>query len=575
MSYDATSLGFLPGGTASFGNGSNLNGSLIVGQAFDAGGFARGAYWDALNDIHELATLSGAFAGDSANDISDDSGVIYGVSQDGAGTVKPVMWSAPSYALSVLELPGGTVAGTVIGCSRNGRVAVGGCGAIGSPVGEITNPVPTVWIDGVPTQLPSAPSFPGYTIGYALDCSPDGSVVTGYLVNGIIGNTAQYIPVTWTGGPFWGANVLGTLSGGTTPVLLTNNAAVGSTTGGSLVVGFVGDASNITYAAFWNGLSLTTFPGPIGGAGSSASGCIASGTQVCGISASNEAALWISGIGSILPTFSGAQSVDYALIFSSDATTIVGGGTDSEGRLVAVKWTTSVPPPPPPGTGHTTFLVCGNDWTISQPKTQLYGLDHLIGQLVVGLADGTPIGPLFVQLDGSVALPFPASFVTLGRSFSVQLQTPYLDIGNPTVQGRRKDITAVTVRVDASAAPFTGTNQPDGGSFTPTQVDPPWTNMQPSVTQDPPQFPTTYVGPSGQTVTQLFSGDFRANLQPGWDERGQVAVQQTLPLPLAVVAIVPEVLQGDLPEQTYAPQPGGQGEGRGPGPWMLTSRGRR
>jgi hypothetical protein len=176
-----------------------------------------------------------------------------------------------------------------------------------------------------------------------------------------------------------------------------------------------------------------------------------------------------------------------------------------------------------------------------------------------------------------VVLPFPASYVTLGLSFTVQLQTPYLDTGNPTVQGRRKDLTAATVRVDASAAPMVGSNQPDGGSFTPTRVGPLWTNMQPAVTQDPQQFPATYTNPAGKTVVDLFSGDFRANLQPGWDTRGQIAVQQTLPLPLAITALMPEALIGDLPEQAISPPQGGGGEqgSQGPGLWMIGPRGRR
>jgi hypothetical protein len=72
----------------------------------------------------------------------------------------------------------------------------------------------------------------------------------------------------------------------------------------------------------------------------------------------------------------------------------------------------------------------------------------------------------------------------------------------------------------------------------------------------------------------LFSGDFRANITPDWNERGQVAIEQTLPLPLAVTAAIVEVLDGDVPEQTYSEKQFGRDQQqpakpRGPGVWML------
>lgn len=220
--------------------------------------------------------------------------------------------------------------------------------------------------------------------------------------------------------------------------------------------------------------------------------------------------------------------------------------------------------------GLVQFLVCDSHWTITQPQTLLYGLDHLAGLSVTGLLDGIPLEPTQVALDGTLTLPFPASSIVIGLGYPVQVQTPYLDTGNPTVQGRRKDIVAVTVRVDSSATPDVGSNQLDGGAQVPTTVDPPWVDMFPAVTTSPELLPVSYVGPSGQTTTKLFSGDFRANVQAGWDERGQTAVQQTLPLPLSITAVVPEVVEGDSSEQGYAQKNQGQQQGqRGPGPWML------
>lgn len=235
---------------------------------------------------------------------------------------------------------------------------------------------------------------------------------------------------------------------------------------------------------------------------------------------------------------------------------------------------TPLPDPGVAGASNVQFMLCSADWTITHPVTKVYGLDHLSGQIVTGLLDGIRMDDTTVGDDGTVDLPFPASFITIGLGFAVQIQTPYLDIGNPTIQGRRKDITAVTVRVDASAIPDIGSNQIDGGAQIPPQVDVVWDATYPAVTQNPDLTPETYTGPSGQLTTKLFSGDFRANIQAGWDERGQTAVQMTDPRPLAVTAVMPEVLEGDVPEQTYSEGKYGRAQQqpanpRPPGMWML------
>lgn len=275
-------------------------------------------------------------------------------------------------------------------------------------------------------------------------------------------------------------------------------------------------------------------------------------------------AFTIDDVGAVLRVAGGIATID---TFTS--TTQVGGTWNLE--------PTEIVNYPTGNNTSTQFLICNStDWTIKQPVNKVYGLEHLRGLYVTGLIDGIVLDPVIVGNDGAVTLPFFASCITLGLSFTVQVQTPYLDTGQPTIQGRRKNLTAVTVRVDSSAAPELGSNQPDGGAEVPTATGPVWTGMQSgAVTQDPNQVPERYTGPSGQLTTKLFSGDFRVNIQTGWNEKGQTAVQQKLPLPLSIVALVPEGLEGDLPEQTYRDrQQGGRQQGqqapRGPGMWMLS-----
>lgn len=206
--------------------------------------------------------------------------------------------------------------------------------------------------------------------------------------------------------------------------------------------------------------------------------------------------------------------------------------------------------------GRVQFLVCDSHWTITQPQTLLYGLDHLAGLSVTGLLDGIPLEPTQVALDGTLTLPFPASSIVIGLGYPVQIQGLYVDAGTPTVQGRRKDITGITARVDASGGPQAGSNQPDGGAQIPVSIDPPWVDLVDMIPSTPKQAYDTYVGPSGQTTTKLYTGDLRANVVPGWDEKGQPALEQTLPLPLSLVALMPEILEGDTPEQAYSQKDG-------------------
>lgn len=215
-------------------------------------------------------------------------------------------------------------------------------------------------------------------------------------------------------------------------------------------------------------------------------------------------------------------------------------------------------------------------WTISTPVTSL-NAPHLAGLTVVGLADGVPIplvgGPaIVVGATGTITLPFAASDVKVGLPFLPQVQTVYLN-GNGVTQGARKVIPAATMRVAASGRFQYGTNQPDGAAQNPPQLGPTWSNMavcdplNPTGGQDPPP---SYTSPGGQTVTQLWTGDLRVVGEgAGWSSKGQVAIQQTLPLPLEITAIEPEALPGDMPEVTYAPRQGAEQQPRGPGRWQL------
>jgi hypothetical protein len=189
-------------------------------------------------------------------------------------------------------------------------------------------------------------------------------------------------------------------------------------------------------------------------------------------------------------------------------------------------------------------------WTMTAPVTTVYGLRALAGMTVGGIADGNVITPFVVPANGVVTLSQPASQVTIGLKFRAQLQSVYLDAGEPTVQGQRGKISEVTARVEASGAFMIGSNQPDGSTLSPPEIAPQWTNLAPA--------PTNAVAQFNSVTTPLYTGDIRIPIQGGFQMPKQVAVEQSDPLPLQILAFIPSLYEGDNPAQT-APKRGQQG----------------
>ena len=161
-------------------------------------------------------------------------------------------------------------------------------------------------------------------------------------------------------------------------------------------------------------------------------------------------------------------------------------------------------------------------WSITPPATKFFGLDYLIGQTVVINADGGVLPPQVVAFDGSITLPVAATKVTAGLAFTCQGQTMPLDIGEPTVQGKRKKIAAVTFKVSSSRGLAVGRSL--------TTIIP-IKEMAASV-------------PLGSPIP-LISGDERIVIDPLYDTLGQYYFQVTDPVPSTVLGVVPEIVIGD------------------------------
>lgn len=160
------------------------------------------------------------------------------------------------------------------------------------------------------------------------------------------------------------------------------------------------------------------------------------------------------------------------------------------------------------------------------PATSFSGGEHLAGATVTGLADGLVITPFVMPTSGNFTLATAASVVTVGLVFTPQLQTLQLDLGEPTVQGKRKKIAAVTARCQDTLGLSIGK------TFD-TLVP-----MKDLVLGN--------VGSqTNEIVTGLVTGDARTVLDPSWDVPGQYCIQQSYPLPATILGVIPEIAMGD------------------------------
>jgi len=132
----------------------------------------------------------------------------------------------------------------------------------------------------------------------------------------------------------------------------------------------------------------------------------------------------------------------------------------------------------------------------------------------------------------------------------------FLDEGQPTVQGQRKKLSAVTARIEASRGFKVGSNMPDGSRLNPQQVAPIWYEGPGGLTAV--DLPSKLRPAYNSTTTPLFTGDIRLTVGGGYDTRGQVAVQQDNPLPCNILAFIPEAFGGDT-TQLQAPKQQGRG----------------
>ena len=206
-----------------------------------------------------------------------------------------------------------------------------------------------------------------------------------------------------------------------------------------------------------------------------------------------------------------------------------------------------------PGTGGHVPVIPAGSWTMTAPTSTVTGLRHLAGMTVTGLADGNVIPPTVVSVTGTISLPAPASAIVVGLGFQAQFQDVPIEVpGGGSSQGARKKLTATTLRVDKSRGLKIGTNQTNGSSLSPPQVEVAWSGLV-TVPDDGPSstFPPK---PYNALCTPLRTGDVRTAAPGQPATPGTLCVQQDLPLPANIVAIYSELLPGDTPQMQAPPR---------------------
>jgi len=150
---------------------------------------------------------------------------------------------------------------------------------------------------------------------------------------------------------------------------------------------------------------------------------------------------------------------------------------------------------------------------------EISGMSHLEGKTVAILADGNVEAQQTVA-SGAITISNPASKIHIGLPIQADVQTLNLELGQPTQQGKKKSISEVTLRVEESRGGKIGY---DSDHLT--------------------EFKQRAYEPYG-TATSLKTGDIKVTMPSTWASEGSIFFRQDDPLPMTLLAVIPEVSVG-------------------------------
>lgn len=171
------------------------------------------------------------------------------------------------------------------------------------------------------------------------------------------------------------------------------------------------------------------------------------------------------------------------------------------------------------------FVDCGLRY-VGTPISFVYGLQHLEGQEVYGLADEIPFGPLTVT-NGMIELSFNASNIVVGLGYDSVAETSKLENGaaDGTAMGKVKRIDSIVVSVWDSVGG-------DVGVYNEEAKGPVYEPLEYPGRFDEFEDIATFTGEIGPFPPS-----------PGYDKRGTIFLRRpkVSPLPFNVTAIMPQL----------------------------------
>ena len=168
------------------------------------------------------------------------------------------------------------------------------------------------------------------------------------------------------------------------------------------------------------------------------------------------------------------------------------------------------------GTAYTSYISGG---VVRKAVHTVSGLNHLEGKIVSILADGS-VDAQQTVISGAITLTDYASRVHVGLPYTCDLETLNIDfqMKDGTIQGRKKAVRNVKIRLEESTGGYVGINNAD--------------NLE----QIEYDLSTVWGKPA-----DLFTGDKQCSPYCDYDTDARIYIRQSDPLPITVLAIMGDV----------------------------------
>jgi hypothetical protein len=170
------------------------------------------------------------------------------------------------------------------------------------------------------------------------------------------------------------------------------------------------------------------------------------------------------------------------------------------------------------GTAFTAYTSAG---VLREAILSVSGLDHLEGETVSILADGKVIAQQAVA-SGAITLTDEAGIIIVGLPYTSDLETLKLNINTRegVTVAQKLHVPSVTISFYRSAG--LGSVGPDADNLDPVPIDP------------------------ANTPGTLYTGDITPTLAANYGEDGHILYRQEDPLPVTILAFIPEVNIGGV-----------------------------